>query len=29
MKLTSPDFENEGMIPSDLTCDGRDVSPSF
>jgi hypothetical protein len=29
MKLTSPDFENEGMIPSDLTCDGRDVSPEL
>jgi len=29
MKLTSPDFENEGMIPSDLTCDDKDLSPEL
>ena len=27
MKLKSKDFENEGMIPSIFTCDGRDISP--
>jgi hypothetical protein len=27
MKLTSPAFKNEGMIPSKYTCDGQDVNP--
>lgn len=27
MKLKSNDFEHEGMIPSQFTCDDRDVSP--
>ena len=29
MELTSPAFENEGMIPSLHTCDGRNVSPEL
>lgn len=29
MKLTSPDFEGGGMIPSEMTCDGRDISPEL
>ena len=29
MKLTSTDFEHEGMIPSEITCDGRDISPEL
>lgn len=29
MKLTSPAFEHEGMIPSVHTCDGEDVSPEL
>ena len=27
MKLSSPAFENEGIIPTEYTCDGADVSP--
>lgn len=26
-KLESPAFEQEGFIPKDYTCDGRDISP--
>ena len=29
MKLTSPDFEEGGMIPRGMTCDGGDVSPEL
>ncbi len=29
MKLMSEDFENGGMIPSEMTCDGRDISPEL
>jgi Raf kinase inhibitor-like YbhB/YbcL family protein len=29
MKITSPAFQNEGMIPSKYTCDGQDVSPAL
>ncbi|MHA1713026.1 MAG: YbhB/YbcL family Raf kinase inhibitor-like protein [Candidatus Ranarchaeia archaeon] len=29
MKLTSPDFENNGPIPPEYTCDGKDVSPEL
>jgi len=27
IKVTSPAFENEGMIPAKYTCDGEDISP--
>lgn len=27
IKITSPAFENEGMIPAKYTCDGEDISP--
>src|SRR5574337_959312 len=27
MKISSPAFENNGMIPSEYTCDGSDISP--
>ena len=27
MKLTSPVFEHEGLIPSKYTCDGENISP--
>ena len=27
MKITSSAFENNGMIPSEYTCDGSDISP--
>jgi len=27
MKLKSKDFEENGNIPSEFTCDGRDISP--
>ena len=29
MKLTSPEFENNGMIPAKFTCEGVNVNPSF
>ncbi len=29
MKLTSPEFENKGSIPSKFTCEGEDVSPEL
>jgi len=29
MKLISQDFENNGSIPSEFTCDGRDISPQL
>ncbi|MGQ9722225.1 MAG: YbhB/YbcL family Raf kinase inhibitor-like protein [Candidatus Jordarchaeum sp.] len=29
MKLKSKDFEHEGMIPSQFTCDGPDISPQL
>jgi Raf kinase inhibitor-like YbhB/YbcL family protein len=27
IKITSPAFENEGLIPAKYTCDGEDISP--
>ena len=27
MKLSSPEFENNGFIPAKFTCGGRDVNP--
>jgi hypothetical protein len=27
LEVTSPAFQNDGNIPSEYTCDGRDVSP--
>lgn len=29
MKLTSPDFSNNGPMPSELTCDGLGISPEL
>jgi Raf kinase inhibitor-like YbhB/YbcL family protein len=29
MELTSPDFENNGLIPSRFTCDGENVNPTL
>jgi Raf kinase inhibitor-like YbhB/YbcL family protein len=29
MKLTSPAFEHNGMIPAEYTCDGSDASPEL
>ncbi len=29
MKLTSPDFEHKGTMPSILTCDGKDKIPTL
>jgi len=29
LKITSPAFEEGGMMPSQFTCDGEDVSPSL
>lgn len=29
MKLTSPEFGNNGSIPSKFTCEGEDVSPEL
>jgi len=27
LKITSPAFENNGLIPSKYTCDGQDINP--
>ena len=29
MKLKSSDFQDNGNIPSEFTCDGRDISPQL
>ena len=29
MRLTSPEFEHNGMIPERFTCDGEDVNPTL
>ena len=29
MEIKSPAFENEGMIPSEYTCDGKNISPQL
>ncbi len=29
MKLTSPEFEQEGKIPEIYTCDGKDINPEL
>ena len=29
MKLSSPDFKHNSMMPSELTCDGSDTSPEL
>ncbi len=29
MRIISPDFENDGPIPSRFTCDGEDVNPEL
>jgi len=29
MEIKSSAFENEGMIPSEYTCDGKNISPQF
>ena len=29
MKLTSPEFENNGLMPSRLTCDAENINPSL
>ena len=29
MQLSSPAFEDEGLIPSVYTCDGKDIHPPF
>lgn len=29
MNVSSSAFENEGIIPSEFTCDGQDLSPSI
>lgn len=29
MRLTSPDFEDQGQIPRALTCQGDDISPAL
>ena len=29
MKLTSPNFKNQGEIPKLYTCDGKDISPAL
>jgi len=29
MKLSSPDFENNGFIPKKFTCQGEDVNPTL
>lgn len=29
MKISSPDFEHNEMIPSQFTCDGEDINPTL
>jgi len=29
MKLTSPEFKNNGFIPKKFTCDGTDINPTL
>ena len=29
MKLTSPNFDQDGFIPSEFTCDGEDINPEL
>lgn len=29
MEITSPDFENNTLIPSTYTCDGEDINPTL
>ena len=29
MKITSPDFEPDGFIPMNFTCQGKDINPSL
>lgn len=29
MKISSPEFENNGMIPKKFTCQGQDISPKL
>ncbi len=29
MKISSPDFENNGVLPSRFTCDGDDINPTL
>ncbi|MBN1521544.1 MAG: YbhB/YbcL family Raf kinase inhibitor-like protein [Candidatus Aureabacteria bacterium] len=29
MKLTSPEFQNNGLIPKKFTCQGEDVNPAL
>lgn len=29
MKLTSPEFQNSGMIPKKFTCQGEDINPAL
>lgn len=29
MKITSPAFQHEGMIPSEYTCDGENINPAL
>ena len=29
MRLTSPEFNNNGLIPKKFTCEGEDINPAF
>ncbi len=29
MRLTSPEFENNGLIPAKFTCEGEDINPAL
>ena len=29
LELRSPSFENNGVLPADFTCEGRDISPEL
>jgi hypothetical protein len=29
MKITSPEFENNGFIPAKFTCEGKDINPKL